>query len=86
MDASGYYTAVLYNRALNSLPVVIRRFIRKEDRDRFMALLDRYGWTPLAMKKFWALTINGDPCLVVDSAGNLDLFIHSCCDFYVFKF
>ncbi|THU88862.1 hypothetical protein K435DRAFT_969325, partial [Dendrothele bispora CBS 962.96] len=23
---TGYYTAVLYNRALNSLPVVIRRF------------------------------------------------------------
>ncbi|THU96964.1 hypothetical protein K435DRAFT_796897 [Dendrothele bispora CBS 962.96] len=64
----GYYTAVLYNRALNSLPVVIRRFNRKEDRDRFMTLLDRYGWTPLVMKKFWTLTINGDPCLVVDSA------------------
>ncbi|THU88876.1 hypothetical protein K435DRAFT_803189 [Dendrothele bispora CBS 962.96] len=64
----GYYTAVLYNRALNSLPVVIRRFNRKEDRDRLMILLERFGWTPFVMKKFWALTINGDPCLVVDSA------------------
>ncbi|THU84138.1 hypothetical protein K435DRAFT_806968 [Dendrothele bispora CBS 962.96] len=64
----GYYTAVLYNRGFNSLPVVIRRFNRREDRDCFVTLLDRYGWTPLVMKKFWALTINGDPCLVVDSA------------------
>ncbi|THU96967.1 hypothetical protein K435DRAFT_796899 [Dendrothele bispora CBS 962.96] len=63
-----YYVAVLHVRGMNSLQAVIRRFNRTEDRDRFIALLGKHWWNPLVMRKLWALTIHGDPCLVVDSA------------------
>ncbi|KAE9384419.1 hypothetical protein BT96DRAFT_654253 [Gymnopus androsaceus JB14] len=49
---------------------IVRRFTREEDRDRFESLLKKFGWSSFTSKALWKLTVNGDPCLAVSSAGD----------------
>ncbi|THU93258.1 hypothetical protein K435DRAFT_195383 [Dendrothele bispora CBS 962.96] len=62
-----YYAALLHGRGMDPLQAVIRRFNRTEDRDRFIAFLERHCHNPLVMKKIRTITMYGDPCLIVVS-------------------
>ncbi|KAE9390696.1 hypothetical protein BT96DRAFT_945920 [Gymnopus androsaceus JB14] len=49
---------------------IVRRFKWEEDRDHFESMLNKFGWSPFTSKPLWKLTVNGDPCLAVSSAGS----------------
>ncbi|KAE9390698.1 hypothetical protein BT96DRAFT_945923 [Gymnopus androsaceus JB14] len=49
---------------------IVRRFKREEDRDHFESMLNKFGWSSFTSKPLWKLTVNGDPCLAVSSAGS----------------